>query len=82
MRSDKSIVNVAWQIEYQKAISNVKISSYIAQYPVLRIVQSAFTFYFPGKLVQPYTISTFLGGIQPCCKFCVKATHIDIHHCI
>ena len=30
----------------------VKVSFYIAQYPVLRIAQSVFTLYFPGRPVQ------------------------------
>ena len=41
------------------------ITSYIAQYPGPRTVQSAFTLYFPGRPVQSNTISTSLGSIQP-----------------
>ena len=42
-----------------------KVSFYIAQYPVHRTAQSAFTHYFPGRPVQSNTISTSLGSIQP-----------------
>ena len=41
------------------------VSSYIAQCPVLRTAQSAFTLYFPGRPVQSNTVSTSLGSIQP-----------------
>ena len=41
----------------------VKFSSYIVQYPILRIAQSAF--HFQDRPVQPDTISTSLGSIQP-----------------
>ena len=44
---------------------NKKVSSYIAQYLVLRIAQSTFTLYFPGRPVQSNTVSTSLGSIQP-----------------
>ena len=47
------------------SLVNKKASSYIAQYPILRTAQSAFTLYFPGRLVQSNTISTSLGSIQP-----------------
>ena len=43
----------------------VKVSSYNAQYPVIRTAQSAFTHYFPDRRVQPNTVSTSLGSIQP-----------------
>ena len=43
----------------------IKVSSYIAQYPGLWIAQSAFTLYFPDRLVQSNTVSTSLGSIQP-----------------
>ena len=45
----KSSCNVAsWRSQ-----DNIPLkSSYIAQYPVLRIAQSAFTFYLPGRPIQ------------------------------
>ena len=48
---------------------------YIAQYPVHRTAQSAFTHCFPGRPVQSNTISISLGSIQPhatikCAKGC------------
>ena len=42
-----------------------KASSYIAQYSVLRTVQSAFTLYIPDRPVHSDTISASLGSIQP-----------------
>ena len=42
-----------------------KASFYIAQYPVLRTIQSAFTLYFPDRLIHSDTISASLGSIQP-----------------
>ena len=42
---------------------NIKVSSYIAQYPVLS--SSAFKIYSPGRSVQSNTVSTSLGSIQP-----------------
>ena len=45
-------------------LKEVKVSSYIAQYPILRIAQS-FTLYFPGSPIQSDTISTSLGSMQP-----------------
>ena len=43
----------------------VKVSSYIAQYPIFRIAQSAFYTLLPGRPVQSKTISASLGSIQP-----------------
>ena len=43
----------------------VKVSSYIAQYTIFRIAQSAFYNLLPGRHVQSKTISASLG-IQPC----------------
>ena len=40
-----------------------KVSSYIAQYPVLGTVQSDFTIYFPVRPVQSNTVSISLGSI-------------------
>ena len=37
----------------------VKVSFYIAQYPVHRTAQSAFTLYISGRPVQSDTISTY-----------------------
>ena len=45
--------------------TKVKVSSYIAQYPVFRVAQSAFTLYFPDRPVQSNTVLTSLGSIQP-----------------
>ena len=57
-----------WNAQYNPlslpAKLRVKASSYIAQYPVLRTVQSAFTLYFPDRPVHSDTISASLGGIQ------------------
>ena len=44
----------------------VKVSSYIAQYTIFRIAQSAFYTLLPGRHVQSKTISASLGSIQPC----------------
>ena len=43
----------------------VKVSCYIAQYPIFRIAQSAFYTLLPGRPVQSKTISASLGSIQP-----------------
>ena len=43
----------------------LKASSYTAQYPVLRIVQSALQFNFPDRPVHSDTISASLESIQP-----------------
>ena len=60
-----------------------KVSFYIAHYPVHRTAQSAFTHYFPGRLVQSNTISTSLGSIQPHATINVrKAARTHIHHCL
>ena len=47
-----------------KGFYEAMVSSYIAQYPILRTAQSAFTL-LPGRPVQSSTISASLGGIQP-----------------
>ena len=61
----------------------VKVNFYIAQYPVYRTAQSAFTHYFPGRPVQSNTISTSLGSIQPHATINVrKAARTHIHHCL
>ena len=46
------------------AKSKLKLSSYVAQYPVLDC-SKRFTLYFPDRPVQSDTISTSLGSIQP-----------------
>ena len=43
----------------------VKVSSYIAQYPIFRIAQSTFYTLLPGRAVQSKTNSASLGSIQP-----------------
>ena len=43
----------------------VKVSSYIAQYPIFMIAQGAFYTLLPGRPVQSKTISASLGSIQP-----------------
>ena len=58
-------------------ILKVKVSSYIAQYPVLRTAQSAFIFYFPDRPAQSNTISTSLGSIQPYAK--INARRMPVH---
>ena len=50
--------------DYKKTQKGIKSSSYTAQYPVLRIGQSAFTLYFPDRSVQSNTISTSLGSLN------------------
>ena len=42
-----------------------KVRSYIAQYPIFRIAQSAFYILLPGIPVLSNTISASLGSIQP-----------------
>ena len=42
----------------------IKVSSSIAQHPVLRTALCANTLYFPGRPDQSKTVSTFLGNIQ------------------
>ena len=54
-----------------------KVSSYIAQYPVLRTAQSTFTLYFPDRPVQSNTISTALGSIPPYAT--INARRLLIH---
>ena len=69
-----------WQRVY---VGKKKVSFYIAQYPVHRTAQSAFTHYFPGRPVQSNTISTSLGSIQPHATINVrKAARTYIHHCL
>ena len=43
----------------------VKVSYYLAQYPVFKTTQSVFTLYIPSRPVQSNTVSTSLGSIQP-----------------
>jgi hypothetical protein len=38
-------------------VNKLKVSFDIAQYPVLRTAQSAFTLYFPGRPVQSYHLN-------------------------
>ena len=54
-----------------------KASSYIAQYPVLRTTQNAFTLYFPDRPVHSDTISASLGSIQP--YTAINARRLLIH---
>ena len=53
-----------FQLNTAPGIIKVKVSSYIAQYPILRTIQSAFTLYFPDRPVHSDTISAFQGSIQ------------------
>ena len=55
----------------------LKASSYIAQYPVLRTAQSAFTLYFPDRPVHSDTISASLGSIQPYAT--INARRLTVH---
>ena len=60
----------------------VKVSSYIAQYTIFRIAQSAFYTLLPGTHVQSKTISASLGSIQPCgnfAKFITVYSQVLIH---
>ena len=62
-------------------VKMLKVSSYIAQYPILS--SERLTLYFPGRLVQSNTISTSLGSIQPHDTINVrKAARTHIHHCL
>ena len=60
-----------WHVAHKK----VKVSFYIAQYPVHRTAQSAFTHYFPGRPVQSNTISTSVRSIQPHATINVRKAH-------
>ena len=46
-------------------VKKIKVSSYIAQYPMFRISQSAFYTLLSGRSVQSKTIPASLGSIQP-----------------
>ena len=64
-------------------ISKKKVRFYIAQYPVHRTAQSAFTHYFLGRPVQSNTISTSQGSIQPHATINGrKVARTHIHHCL
>ena len=63
------------------AMVKVKVSSYIARYPVCRTAQSALHF-TPGRPVNSKAISTSLGSIQPRCNCCAKNIRLNIHHCL
>ena len=65
---------------YELRHKKVKVSFYIAQYPVLRTVQSAFTLYFPDRPVQSNTILTSLGSIQSHATINVRKA--AFHHCL
>ena len=48
------------------SVKQVKVSSYVAQYLIIRIAHlKRFTLYFPIRPIQSDTISTYLGSIQP-----------------
>ena len=47
-----------------------KVCSYIALYPVHRIIQN--TVHFTPWLVHSSANLTSLGSIQPCCNYCTK----------
>ena len=51
----------------------VKISPYIAQYPILRIAQSAFYTLLPDRPVESKTTSASLGSIQSCGNFALTS---------
>ena len=53
----------------------VKVSSYIAQYPIFWIAQSAFYTLLPGRPVQSKTISASLESIQPRDNFARLLVH-------
>ena len=44
----------------RQGLVKVKVSSYIAQYPVLRTAENSFTLYFPSRPVPPNTVSNSL----------------------
>ena len=52
-------------VMYTVVVKEVKVSSYIAQDPIIRIAQSAFLTLLPGRLFQSKIISASLGSIQP-----------------
>ena len=55
----------------------VKVTSYIAQYSIIRIAQSAFYTLLPGRPIHLNIILTSLGSIQPHGNF-VKAARTQI----
>ena len=59
----------------------VKVSSYIARYPVFRTAQSVLHF-TPGRPVHSKAFSTSMGSIQPRCNYCAKTIRSHIHHCL
>ena len=65
MLSQHFISGILIKLKCDKCSTTVKVSSYIAQYPVLRTAQSVFTLYFPGRPAQSNTVSTSLGSVLP-----------------
>ena len=80
--SDLFSVNQICSRNARRFCGKVKISYYIAQYPIFGIAQSAFYTLLPGKPVQSKTTSASLGSIQSRGNFAKTArTQIVITVC-